>query len=94
MYRGRPLYIDGQKADLFEDENIQITLDNPKRKGYLKGLWGLIAMSFTIAGITGKQCDIFKHYYNVDVYRVALLPTVRADAFIEVNNNRIQRMAF
>lgn len=83
MYRV-DLYIDGQKADLFQDEGIEINLSTQNIKDISK-VFGDFTQSFTIPASTSNNA-IFKHYYNVDVSG-GFDAKVRADAFIEVNNN-------
>jgi len=78
------LYIDGQKADLFEDENIQITLTTQNVKDISK-VFGDYSNGFTLPASPANNA-IFKHYYNVDVSG-GFTANLRADAFIEVNNN-------
>ena len=83
MYRV-DLYIDGQKADLFEDESIEINLSTQNIKDISK-VFGDFTQSFTIPASTSNNA-IFKHYYNVDVSG-GFDAKVRVSAFIEVNNN-------
>lgn len=83
MYRV-DLYIDGQKADLFQDESIEINLSTQNIKDISK-VFGDFTQSFTIPASTSNNA-IFKHYYNVDVSG-GFDAKVRVSAFIEVNNN-------
>ena len=83
MYRV-DLYIDGQKADLFQNEGIEINLSVQNIKDISK-VFGDFTQSFTIPASTSNNA-IFKHYYNVDVYG-GFDAKVRVDAFIEINNN-------
>jgi len=83
MYRV-DLYIDGQKADLFQDEGIEMNLSVQNIKDISK-VFGDFTQSFTIPASTTNNA-IFKHYYNVDVYG-GFSAALRVDAFIEVNNN-------
>ena len=83
MYRV-DLYIDGQKADLFQEESIEINLSTQNIKDISK-VFGDFTQSFTIPASSANN-KIFKHYYNVDVYG-GFNASVRVDAFIEVNNN-------
>jgi hypothetical protein len=83
MYRV-DLYIDGQKADLFQDESIEINLSVQNIKDISK-VFGDFTNSFTIPASPANNA-IFKHYYNVDVYG-GFDAKLRVDAFIEVNNN-------
>ena len=83
MYRV-DLYIDGQKADLFDNESIEMNLNAQNIKDISK-VFGDFSNSFTIpASATNNK--IFKHYYNVDIYG-GFDAKLRVDAFIEVNNN-------
>jgi len=78
------LYIDGQRADLFEDENIEINLSVQNIKDISK-VFGDFTNSFSIPASKVNN-KIFKHYYNVDIdggYNA----NVRVDCFIEVNGN-------
>lgn len=83
MYRV-DLYIDGQKADLFQDESIEINLSTQNIKDISK-VFGDFTNSFSIPASPTNNA-IFKHYYNVDVYG-GFNANLRVDAFIEVNNN-------
>lgn len=78
------LYIDGQRADLFQDESIEINLSTQNIKDISK-VFGDFTNSFTIPASPANNA-IFKHYYNVDVYG-GFDAKLRVDAFIEVNNN-------
>ena len=78
------LYIDGQRADLFEDENIEMTLTTQNVKDISK-VFGDYSNGFTLPASPTNNA-IFKHYYNVDVVG-GFTANLRADAFIEVNNN-------
>jgi len=78
------LYIDGQRADLFQDESIEINLSVQNIKDISK-VFGDFTNSFTIPASTINNA-IFKHYYNVDVFG-GFDAKVRVSAFIEVNNN-------
>ena len=78
------LYIDGQKADLFQDESIEINLSVQNIKDISK-VFGDFTNSFTIPASSANN-KIFKHYYNVDVFG-GFDAKLRVDAFIEVNNN-------
>lgn len=78
------LYIDGQQADLFEDENIEINLTTQNVKDISK-VFGDYSNGFTLPASPTNNA-IFKHYYNVDVLG-GFTANLRADAFIEVNNN-------
>lgn len=83
MYRVE-LYIDGQRADLFQDESIEINLSTQNIKDISK-VFGDFTNSFAIPTSTTNNA-IFKHYYNVDVFG-GFDAKIRVDAFIEVNNN-------
>lgn len=83
MYRV-DLYIDGQKADLFQDESIEINLSTQNIKDISK-VFGDFTQSFTIPASAANN-KAFKHYYNVDVFG-GFNANVRVDSFIEVNNN-------
>jgi len=83
MYRV-DLYINGQKADLFPDESIEINLSVQNIKDISK-VFGDFTNSFTIPASPTNNA-IFKHYYNVDIYG-GFNANVRVDSFIEVNNN-------
>ena len=83
MYRV-DFYIDGQKADLFQDESIEINLSVQNIKDISK-VFGDFTNSFSIPASKANNA-IFKHYYNVDIYG-GFDANLRVDAFIEVNNN-------
>ena len=78
------LYIDGQRADLFEDEAIEITLTTQNISDISK-VFGDYSNGFTLPASPGNNA-IFKHYYNVDV-QGGFQAAQRVDAFIEVNSN-------
>ena len=78
------LYIDGQRADLFEDENIEINLSVQNIKDISK-VFGDFTNSFSIPASKVNN-KIFKHYYNVDIDG-GYISNLRTDAFIEVNGN-------
>lgn len=78
------LYIDGQRADLFQNENIEINLSVQNIKDISK-VFGDFTQSFTIPASVQNN-KIFKHYYNVDISG-SFNASVRIDAFIEVNHN-------
>lgn len=83
MYRVQ-LYIDGQEADLFQNESIEINLSVQNIKDISK-VFGDFTNSFTIPASPANN-KIFKHYYNVDISG-SFNASIRVDAFIEVNNN-------
>ena len=78
------LYIDGQRADLFEDEAIEMNLTTQNISDISK-VFGDYSNGFTLPASPGNNA-IFKHYYNVDV-QGGFQAAQRADAFIEVNSN-------
>lgn len=78
------LYINNQKADLFENESIEINLSTQNIKDISK-VFGDFTNSFTIPASTTNN-KIFKHYYNVDIDG-GYISNLRTTAFIEVNNN-------
>ena len=83
MYK-TDLYINGQKADLFDNESIEMNLNAQNIKDISK-VFGDFSNSFTIpASATNNK--IFKHYYNVDIDG-GYISNLRTNAFIEVNNN-------
>ena len=83
MYRV-DLYINGQKADLFPDESIEMNLSVQNIKDISK-VFGDFTNSFTIPASKVNN-KIFKHYYNVDIDG-GYISNLRTNAFIEVNNN-------
>jgi hypothetical protein len=83
MYRV-DLYIDGQRADLFPDESIEINLSVQNIKDISK-VFGDFTNSFSIPASKANN-KIFKHYYNVDIDG-GYISNLRTNAFIEVNNN-------
>jgi len=78
------LYIDGQRADLFQDENIEINLSVQNIKDISK-VFGDFTNSFSIPASKANN-KIFKHYYNVDIDG-GYISNLRTNAFIEVNSN-------
>ena len=83
MYRV-DLYINGQRADLFQEESIEINLSVQNIKDISK-VFGDFTNSFTIPASKVNN-KIFKHYYNVDIDG-GYISNLRTNAFIEVNNN-------
>lgn len=83
MYRV-DLYIDGQKADLFQDESIEMSLSVQNISDISK-VFGDYSQSFSVPASVSNNA-IFKHYYNVDISG-SFDALVRIDAFIEINNN-------
>lgn len=78
------LYINGQRADLFEDENIEMNLSVQNIKDISK-VFGDFTNSFSIPASKVNN-KIFKHYYNVDIDG-GYISNLRTNAFIEVNSN-------
>ena len=83
MYRV-DLYINGQKADLFQDESIEMNL-SVQNVNDISKVFGDYSQSFSIPASVANNA-IFKHYYNVDISG-SFDALVRIDAFIEINNN-------
>jgi len=83
MYRV-DLYINGQKADLFQDESIEMNL-SVQNVNDISKVFGDYSKSFSIPASVANNA-IFKHYYNVDISG-SFDALVRIDAFIEINNN-------
>jgi hypothetical protein len=83
MYK-TDLYINGQKADLFDNESIEMNLNAQNIKDISK-VFGDFSNSFTIPASAANNA-IFKHYYNVDIDG-GYISNLRTNAFIEVNNN-------
>jgi len=83
MYK-TDLYINGQKADLFDNESIEINLNAQNIKDISK-VFGDFTNSFSIPASPANN-KIFKHYYNVDIDG-GYISNLRTNAFIEVNNN-------
>jgi len=78
------LYIDGQRADLFGDESVEMMLTT-QNVNDLGAVYGDYSKSFTIPA-SARNNSIFKHYYNVDIYG-GFTAALRTDAIIEVNKN-------
>lgn len=78
------LYIDGQRADLFGDESVEMTLTT-QNVNDLGAVYGDYSRSFTLPA-TKVNNAIFKHYYNVDIYG-GFTAALRTDAIIDVNKN-------
>ena len=78
------LYIDGQKADLFKDEAIEMNLSVQNISDISK-VFGDFTKQFTLPASKANN-KIFKHYYNVDISG-GFDASLRVDAFIEINNN-------
>ena len=64
MYR-IDLYINGQKADLFQDESIEMNL-SVQNVNDISKVFGDYSQSFSIPASVANNA-IFKHYYNVDI---------------------------
>lgn len=78
------LYIDGQKADLFGDESVEMTLTTQNIND-LGAVYGDYSRSFTLPASPTNNA-IFKHYYNVDIYG-GFVAALRTDAIIDINKN-------
>lgn len=78
------LYIDGQKADLFGDESVEMTLTTQNIND-LGAVYGDYSRSFTLPASPTNNA-IFKHYYNVDIYG-GFIAALRTDAIIDINKN-------
>ena len=78
------LYIDGQRADLFGDESVEMMLTT-QNVNDLGAVYGDYSRSFTLPA-SPRNNSIFKHYYNVDIYG-GFTAALRTDAIIEVNKN-------
>ena len=78
------LYIDGQKADLFGDESVEMTLTT-QNVNDLGAVYGDYSRSFTLPASPTNNA-IFKHYYNVDIYG-GFIAALRTDAIIDINKN-------
>lgn len=76
------LYIDGTRADAFNDESIEINLTTQNLQD-IGSVFGDYSKGFTLPA-TRVNNGIFKHYYNVDIVG-GFDANVRVDAFIEVN---------
>lgn len=78
------LYIDGQQADLFGDESVEMMLTT-QNVNDLGAVYGDYSRSFTLPA-SPRNNSIFKHYYNVDISG-GFTAALRTDAVIEVNKN-------
>jgi len=78
------LYIDGQRADLFGDESVEMTLTT-QNVNDLGAVYGDYSRSFTLPASPTNNA-IFKHYYNVDIYG-GFTAALRTDAIIDINKN-------
>jgi hypothetical protein len=76
------LYIDGTRADAFNDESITLNLSVQNIQDIGK-VFGEFSQTFSLPA-TKVNNGIFSHYYNVDVVG-GFDANVRVDAFIEVN---------
>jgi hypothetical protein len=78
------LYIDGQRADLFQDESIEMNITTQNVSDISK-VFSDYSKGFTIPASPTNN-GIFKHYYNVDI-NGGFDASLRVDAFIEINSN-------
>lgn len=76
------LYIDGTRADAFQDESITLNLSVQNISDIGK-IFGEFSQTFSLPA-TKVNNGIFSHYYNVDVVG-GFDANTRVDAFIEVN---------
>lgn len=76
------LYIDGTRADAFNDESITLNLSVQNIQDIGK-VFGEFSQTFSLPA-TKVNNGIFSHYYNVDVVG-GFDANTRVDAFIEVN---------
>ena len=76
------LYIDGTRADAFNDESITLNLSVQNIQDIGK-VFGEFSQTFSLPA-TKVNNGIFSHYYNVDIVG-GFDANVRVDAFIEVN---------
>ena len=76
------LYIDGTRADAFNDESITLNLSVQNISDIGK-VFGEFSQTFSLPA-TKINNGIFSHYYNVDVVGGSNANT-RVDSFIEVN---------
>lgn len=76
------LYIDGTRADAFNDESIALNLSVQNIQDIGK-VFGEFSQTFSLPA-TKVNNGIFKHYYNVDIVG-GFDANVRIDALIEVN---------
>lgn len=76
------LYIDGTRADAFNDESITLNLSVQNISDIGK-VFGEFSQTFSLPA-TKVNNGIFSHYYNVDVVG-GFDANTRVDAFIEVN---------
>lgn len=78
------LYIDGERADLFQDESIEMNITTQNVSDISK-VFSDYSKGFTIPASPTNNA-IFKHYYNVDI-NGGFDASLRVDAFIEINSN-------
>ena len=76
------LYIDGTRADAFQDESISLELSTQNIRDIGK-VFGEFSQTFSLPA-TKINNGIFKHYYNVDIVG-GFDANLRVDAIIEVN---------
>ena len=76
------LYIDGTRADAFNDESITLNLSVQNIQDIGK-VFGEFSQTFSLPA-TKVNNGIFSHYYNVDIVG-GFDANTRVDAFIEVN---------
>jgi hypothetical protein len=76
------LYIDGTRADAFNDESITLNLSVQNIQDIGK-VFGEFSQTFSLPA-TKVNNGIFSHYYNVDILG-GFDANIRVDAFIEVN---------
>lgn len=78
------LYVDGQRVDLFNDENIVITSSIQNSKDISK-IFTDFSQSFTVPASDSNN-KIFKHYYNADIGSgYGFDARKKADSTIELN---------
>jgi len=76
------LYINGQRADLFNDETIEVTSSIQNVKDIAK-VFTDYSQTFTLPASQANN-KIFQHYYNSDVIN-GFDARFKVDAVIEIN---------
>ena len=77
------LYIDGQRVDLFKDEEVQLT-QTLKNVRDLKKIFTEFTKTFAIPASSTNN-KIFSHYYNSDV-AFGYDARIKTPATLELNN--------
>jgi hypothetical protein len=82
MKRKIQIYIEGEKVELFQDENINVS-SSVQNISDISKVYTDFSQSFTVPA-SERNNQIFKHFYNSD-YDTTINHNIRRDAVIEID---------